>query len=244
MAWSTSSRRLAALGALASVCGCGAPPEFDAHTVIFEVDYMNGAEPAVGNSPGFDIWSIVEDNARAVLGDDKHYVVPHTLDDMTQLSAVHAAQFNTDDVIRYAQSFRDLQDGDGITTFYVIWLDGKFTEDNVVKDSTLAINVEGTNIIAMFKKAIENADGYNHALLEQVVLVHEVGHAVGFVDDGIPMVDDHRHHDKSGHHCHNEACVMFPSGAKDNAARLRRESADEGLILFDDACLADAAALR
>jgi hypothetical protein len=71
-------------------------------------------------------------------------------------------------------------------------------------------------------------------------LIHEFGHAVGLVDNGIPMVEPHGDQQHRGH-CNDDECVMFwlNEGASDLRKYVEDYVADGDAVLFDDACLAD-----
>ena len=85
-------------------------------------------------------------------------------------------------------------------------------------------------------------------ITEHSVWIHEIGHLLGLVDNGLPMVSDHRDPDPGhGAHDDNELCVMY--WANDRSGMLERirdnvEGGEESSLGFDDACLADIAALR
>jgi hypothetical protein len=74
------------------------------------------------------------------------------------------------------------------------------------------------------------------------VLTHEIGHILGLVDNGLPMVEDHLDPDHRAHDI-NEDCLMF--WAYERTAVVGRAQDEETEPLgFDDACLADIAAVR
>jgi hypothetical protein len=81
---------------------------------------------------------------------------------------------------------------------------------------------------------------------ERSVWVHEIGHLLGLVDNGIPMLTsredpDHAHHDI------NEDCVMFWAAERENAVQklaMQLQDLDIAYLDFDDACLADIADVR
>lgn len=66
-------------------------------------------------------------------------------------------------------------------------------------------------------------------LLERSTLLHEAGHAIGLVDNGMPMVRDHRDPDGArGAHSANEHSVMYY--AVDTYEGLRKTLTDEGRV--------------
>ena len=75
--------------------------------------------------------------------------------------------------------------------------------------------------------------------VEQVTLVHEFGHAIGMVNRGVPMVEDH-HDTDHGAHCSNPDCVMYwtVEGA-DIVGFIQSRLLGASDVLFGPECLAD-----
>ena len=74
--------------------------------------------------------------------------------------------------------------------------------------------------------------------------MHELGHAVGLVEFGVPSTSSH-HDNSHGAHCTNQECVMYwlNEGASDMAQYTTRVVLTRDSVLFDAACLADVDAL-
>jgi hypothetical protein len=110
--------------------------------------------------------------------------------------------------------------------------------------------------LAMFKQTIEdNCAGVPVLLRDEVcaaaelsIATHEVGHLLGLVDNGLPMVEDHRDPDEAhGRHDASDACVMYyayEGEALFDTLIEQISGGGSGDIGFDDACLADLAAER
>jgi hypothetical protein len=215
--------------------------------VVFEVDYGPGAEPyALSTTTIRDPWAIFRDNARAVLGAKMDLVVPSRLADMQRLDDVDATTFTRDDLIAISKKHRDTASGDDTIAFYLLFLNGKFKDDSgKVVDSTVGLSVRGTGIIAMFKPVITAGwtDPVNAVFMEQTTLVHEFGHAVGLVGDGISTTSAHRD-DAHGAHCSNPKCVMYWRNdmVGDDVDFVATHLAPNGGVLFGDECIADARA--
>ena len=100
----------------------------------------------------------------------------------------------------------------------------------------------------MFKDVIRSTDSLipNTArFVEQSTLVHELGHAVGLVDNGVPLVSQHKD-SAHGAHCTNESCTMYwlDEGASDAAEFARMYVTSGDTVIFGDECLADVDALK
>lgn len=80
---------------------------------------------------------------------------------------------------------------------------------------------------------------------ERAVLIHEVGHALGLVNKGTPMVADHADPDAPGHSANPES-VMYTGDhhVLDDPETWLREKGVEPAWTFDDADHADMAAMR
>jgi hypothetical protein len=70
--------------------------------------------------------------------------------------------------------------------------------------------------------------------------VHEVGHAVGLVNRGVPLTSDH-HDAEHGAHRTNQDCVMYHAneGAAELAQFVRDAVVAGDTIILGDECLAD-----
>jgi hypothetical protein len=81
---------------------------------------------------------------------------------------------------------------------------------------------------------------------QYAILLHELGHLLGLVNLGLPMVEEHEDPDSVGH-CDNPDCNMYHAFERQRALEQLHErfiAGDTTPSSFDDACLADLAALR
>lgn len=158
----------------------------------------------------------------------------------------------------------DLEVDARATKVHVLFVEGDYAEDPE-GTRTLALSWAPNNIV-IFRAAIfdtcggaaldpRNPEGNGRVarlcrLTYTSTWVHEMGHLLGLVDNGVPMVEDHRDPDPShGKHDVNEECVMH--WANDRAELIERLSErldlvaeDRRLVEFDAQCLADLAAAR
>ncbi len=185
-------------------------------SITVEVHYESGAEPFVGDiapSPMVGapepIWNIVEDNilelisARTVL---PSLAVPKTLTEMNILPDLNKTLWTANDAVELYNDHHDLVSTQTQAVFYIYFVKGNSTSGT----STIGFSVNTTPVIIIFKDVI-NAASMNDAVkkfVEQSTIVHELGHAFGLVNNGIPMVEDHQDiiH---GAHTTNIDCVMY-----------------------------------
>ncbi len=127
-------------------------------------------------------------------------------------------------------------------------MSGVFADDSGPRAGVLGVSLGNTGIIVMFKDVVESTGGPGldniERYVEQSTMIHELGHAIGLVNNGVPTTSDH-HDSEHGAHCRNDDCVMYwlNEGASDMAAFVQRSVLSGNTILFDDACLADVDAL-
>ena len=239
--------------ALLLLAGCSdLPPFFDSgvERVVFEVDYAPGAEPAVGTHGEIDdVWNIAAASTRALLGDDKEYVFPRKLEDMGGIASGVGREVTKEDVLAISAAHRDEHDSCDTLTVHLVWLDAVYVIDGARREGVMAVSLDDTRVIGVFKPALSTAAAGvpedKWGLVEQTIVVHELGHAYGFVDRGVPRLPPDNpnlltsYEDRSlqaNHHCFNGACVMAAGAATSHV-----ESIESGeLVLFGEECLADA----
>ncbi|MEA3136573.1 MAG: hypothetical protein QOJ26_291 [Thermoplasmata archaeon] len=101
----------------------------------------------------------------------------------------------------------------GRAVLHVLYLDGRSAGDDV-DHRTLGRTLMDHGVVAIFRTAYSSAhrtvdDGWVDATAEmdQHVLLHEVGHALGLVGNGIPQVRDHGDPASPGHSRYPESVL-------------------------------------
>lgn len=244
------------LGLVLVACGGGQPSPAELFggrvtSVVLEVDYTASARPVVGRVPlGPTVWSVFRDNAAQLLGDGKALTVPSRLEEMQEIPEPGGgADFTTERILALAEAHRDQRSGGERASFYALWLPGYYQDPSGRRPDVLGVSLGDTGVIAMFKPVIDKttsgapalADGF----VEQSVLVHEFGHAVGLVNRGVPLRSSH-HDAEHGAHCQARECVMYylNEGPAEVLEYAKRRLQTGQTALFGAECLADVAALR
>jgi hypothetical protein len=216
--------------------------------VQIEIDYEPGAEPFTGNVIGFgDTFAMTRNNINRLFAGHKTLAVPTTLAGMENVGNIADEQLTVDDLLQLAAMHRSGQDSATRKTYYVIFVTGYFTDANGPNQGVLGVSLGDTGVLAMFKDVIDstNVPATNVSrYVEQSTLVHELGHAIGLVNNGVAMATAHQD-TAHGAHDSNDQCVMYwlNEGASDMAAFVQRQVLTGDTILFDAACLADVDAL-
>lgn len=135
--------------------------------------------------------------------------------------------------VEHRDSYHDVDSGEAVIS--ITYVDGTSDRDPDGGGYVIAYAYHGSSII-MFGPRVEQAGGGLglSASVEETILIHEVGHLLGLVDNGIEMVTDHRDED-NGAHDSNEDCIMYWAINSPNVT----DSLLGGMPGFDAACEAD-----
>lgn len=106
-------------------------------------------------------------------------------------------------------------DADGPVRIHVLSVDGRYVTEN--SSGTVLGLAWGNRFVALFQDAIRSRcqSGIAGALQQDIceiaernVWAHELGHTLGLVDNGLPMVTNHRD-PEHGKHDIREGCLMY-----------------------------------
>lgn len=208
--------------------------------LVIELDVVAGAEPRAG----------VTDDLVARLSSllDKPAGIEVVMGSITSRGADHA--WTEAELFAIADESFANDVPAGTVAMHVMWLDGHHERDTAT-GAILAVAWSHTHI-AVFENTIEShCDGQpllGDRLCETAqygVWLHEVGHLLGLVDNGTPMVTPHIDAEH-GRHDSNDGCLMYwayeSSTGLDSLASTLLGGGD--LPDFDANCLADIAAVR
>lgn len=214
--------------------------------LVIEVDYVEGRQPrqAVADEIEATFATLLD----KPLGID---VVVHQ--PIASLGADHA--WTVQERIDLADATNDLPVGGDTIKIHALFLDGHAEEDDTMDGVILGAAWAFENIV-MFRDTLDaGCEGVVVGpVLEQLcadaeflIWQHEIGHVIGLVDGGLPMVDDHLDPDPAaGRHDVSHDCVMYREYEGTDAidAAFDRIVMGGPAIEFDAACLADIAAAR
>ncbi len=214
--------------------------------VVFEVDYEEGAEPFVGNLPnGNSRWNLTRNNVEAMFGvtPARTFTIPDQLAQMENLGAIDDGVFSVSNLLSIADQASDETNTSSRKVFHVLFLDGYLDDGGEPNEGVLGVSIGGTRTIAMFKPVIDSTSAAG--FVEQTTLVHEFGHAIGLVNNGVPLQSEHHDHE-NGAHCTNDKCVMYfaNEGKADLADFVRRLVVTGDDTVFGPECQADVEAVR
>lgn len=231
--------------------GSDGPPPFDAAItrIVVEVDYADGAEPYTGSIVAFgDTWDLTRTNLDRLFAGKRDLTVPSSLADMQAIGPVADGALTSSEILALAAAHRDMPSAGDTVSYYVVFVDSRFDDGSGPSDSVLGVSIGDTGVIAMFKPVIASSATplfpNLEKFVEQSVLVHELGHGVGLVNNGVPLTSAHQD-SAHGAHCTSDSCVMYwqNEGVSDAAAFARQYVTSGTTILFGAECLADVDAL-
>jgi len=210
-----------------------------------EVDYQTGAEPYTGLLVSMDTWDLFKANATALFNNQKSLSVPTTLAQMESLSDISGQNFTVEQILAIAKSHRNTMDTAQSASFYVLFLKGYYHDGKQERTDVLGVSLGKTGVIAMFKPVIDNTSFSPkiRRFVEQSTLIHEFGHAIGLVNNGVEMVVPHQD-TANGAHDSNSKCVMYYAneGASAAAQYVQQYLVTGNEVLFDSQCLSDVSA--
>lgn len=217
-----------------------------ADTIEVNVAYEQDAEPCTGTTlSGIPCWDVIEVNIRALFEGriiEPDIFVPKELSEMEQITAQDKSTWTAAEIIDLARSIWNPLPSHFTKEFFVMFINGYLDSDGTASTQVLGVSVVDRPVIAVFKDVVL-ASGSSSAVLmfvEQATLVHEFGHVMGLVDNGVPMVTDHldREHPR---HCTNEDCVMYwqNEGASDLQAFVQQMMLTNSPVMYGQECLDD-----
>jgi predicted Zn-dependent protease len=187
------------------------------------------------------LWDIFETNIASLFaGRPTTLSVPKELSQMIKLRDYNKSTWSVEEVMKMASDY-PVASAKGISNFQIFFVNGYAKESS----SIIGFHISNTQVMVIFKSVIKSsALGSGDIVpkyVEQATLIHEMGHALGLVNNGLPMQSAHQD-SANGAHCSNENCVMYYSneGAGSLKRYIENVIASKKIIMFDQQCLNDA----
>jgi len=219
--------------------------------IVIEVYYEPGADPFTGTSgKGTPYWQIFQDNIAAIMqyrSQAPVLVVPKSLPEMTPMSSFNRNSWTNADILNLNSNYRQANSSETESRFYIYFLKGYFDSGNGPSTSVIGVSLTGTPVIAMFKQVIQasssNPTGVVAKFVEQSTLVHEMGHALGFVNNGVPVTSNYQD-TAHGAHSMDSNCVMYwlNEGSTDLALFIQKYISSSSNVMWGTNVLDDAKA--
>jgi hypothetical protein len=166
--------------------------------------------------------------------------IPKALANMNALPAQSKDTWTPEEVVDLYKKHHLLVATKTAAVFYVYFVNGYSSSGS----STIAFSINTTPVVAVFKDVIRNSGGVVvQKFVEQSTMVHELGHAFGLVNNGIPLTSDHQDVEH-GAHTINSDCVMYwlNEGSADLQAFVANYIITGDTVMWGPEVLADAEA--
>jgi hypothetical protein len=209
------------------------------------VFYEPGAEPYTGNI-GItvnDTWDVMKESVDALFSNHplRIMTIPDELAEMMALPEQSKTQWTFDQIKALGDSIAPaLKVGDKIN-MSLIFLNGTYEG----RDSVLGIHLGGTHYAFVFKDVVTGVGGggANQRYVEQATAVHELGHALGLVNNGLPMAEAHEDLEHPAHTTNDDGVMFWAVESADTiSGALGGIIGSSQLNLFGPESLADARA--
>lgn len=178
---------------------------------IVKVVYENGAEPYTGTIglSGNDTWDITKTSYTALFQNHPGRVitVPNSLAGFTLVADQGKTSWTAIELINLGSSVSPISTvTSNKATVTIIFVNGTYQGNSGV----LGVHFSGYNFAFVFKDVVTSVGGTgaDQRYVEQATVVHELGHLIGLVNNGVPLTtnyEDTAHPRHSG----NSNCVMY-----------------------------------
>lgn len=212
-----------------------------------DVAYEPGAEPYVNSGfGGSNNFEFTLNNINNLFSGRSNTISVFTdmgLGDMLSIPSQNKTSFTQSEILALGEEYQTLESSEDQGVIFVLFLDGYFKFNGQEQTDVLGVSV-GSFVVAIFKPVISAIPGGGiiggdpKPQVEQATVVHEVGHAVGLVDNGVVMHTDHLD-GAHGKHCDNQNCVMFWANEGSSGAISLFGGAAVTELIFGQECIDD-----
>ncbi|WP_408096291.1 hypothetical protein ACJVC5_14715 [Peredibacter sp. HCB2-198] len=215
---------------------------FGASQITVKVYYQEGAEPYTedSNIALLKYWTIYQKNIEALFNGRSPrptLVIPTSLSQMTKIPSVNVTKWSIEDILSLAKTVESSESG---LVFKIFFVKGEYAENSNV----LGFHISNTYTMAVFKDIIARSGSTEERIpqyVEQATIIHETGHALGLVNNGLPMKAAHQD-SEHGAHCSEPTCVMYWQNEGTSGLRnfVKNLIINRSTVMFDSQCLNDA----
>lgn len=167
--------------------------------LFIELDYVQGMKPRTGTT------DLLEQRINERLSKPDGTQLQESAFQSTRTS------YTNDDLREIESQQRQTQPSGNQMVLYLLFLNGHHSKDTA-NEKVLGVQY-GRASIAIFKETVDASGGllgltFNAADVEKAVVIHEFGHALGLVNNGLSMV---KNHEDTAHpkHSNNQDSVMY-----------------------------------
>jgi hypothetical protein len=215
-------------------------------TITVLVAHEPDVEPFMGNTQlGTPYWSVLRSNIAALFEGraiEPDIYMPSALSEMEEIPDQGQDTWTPDEILALARDTWGGNQSGFEAEFPVFFLKGHFDNDGTPNYQIIGVSIIGTPVIAVFKEVVLSSSYMPQVsrYVEQATLVHEFGHVMGLVNNGVPMASDHLDPEHP-RHCTNNRCVMYwqNEGASDMMIFVQQMIDDDSVVMFGDECLED-----
>lgn len=175
--------------------------------------------------------------------------ITFTLDEELPANADPSHVYTLAELDALAKAHRTIRPPDDASYIHMVYVDGHYQDDGA-DTFVLGFAYGGYNIVMLkdnVKRACEGSAALPAVreklceLTEGSVLLHELGHLFGLVDNGVTMTIDHKDKDHGAHDA-SQDCIMYWLNEKSSIVDLiarRLNQGNESMSPFDANCLND-----
>lgn len=164
--------------------------------MILEVLYMEGVKPteeSVSNLESFLLNYLNKPSGISLV--------------LKEIETDQKSTYEVSDLIDLEEVYREHYNEENKISASLLIVDGEYAPNSQV----LGVAYKNTSMAVFGKPVSENSGGISQpskTKLETTIMNHEMGHLLGLVNVGTPMVEDHQD-EENGNHCNNEDCLMY-----------------------------------
>lgn len=218
----------------------------DMRTLTVEVAYEPDAEPFNNDfALSYYPWDLTEENIEALFSgrqDTVDVLIPQSLSAMTAIPDQRRDSYTLRQIKEIAEKYRTGTNTRTDGNVYILFLDGYYHDGDTVVPGVLGLNIVGTTITAIFKPVVVSTSQLLtvRTFVEQTTIIHELGHALGLVNNGVQLTSAH-HDEPNGAHCTNPDCVMYfqNEGASAMVNFVQQMNMSGSKVVFGAECVSD-----